>query len=377
MMRAAQDIGAACRRKTSVLFVVPSLAGGGAERVVVTLLRHLDSTHFDLTLAVLDTRKSVYGLDVPPSVERVDLQVRRVRYALPTLLRTIRSRRPDVVFSVIGHLNLGMALLKPFLPRCTRLIARETNVMAAVTEYGWRKALWRAAYRFLYRRFDRIVCQSESMRRELVEDCGLQAGRLQLIRNPVDIARVRSLAAAPLAVDPWGPQTIRLVAAGRLSPEKGFDLLIDALGLLDDPRVQLGILGDGPLRDDLQARTAARGLTRQVHFLGFQANPYPYLARASAFVLSSRREAFPNVVLEALACGTPVIATPAPGGTLEILGRQQGCVVAREVSAKGLADAIAGYPFDASGPRVAPELAGYDAADIAAQYGALFDGTPA
>ena len=99
----------------------------------------------------------------------------------------------------------------------------------------------------------------------------------------------------------------------------------------------LTIIGEGPLRESLEQLAADSGVAQQVRFVGFQRNPYPFLARADAFVLSSRFEGFPNVVLEALACGTPVIATPAPGGVAEIIGGIAGCLLATEISAVALA----------------------------------------
>jgi glycosyltransferase involved in cell wall biosynthesis len=162
------------------------------------------------------------------------------------------------------------------------------------------------------------------------------------------------------------------VAAGRLAAEKGFDLLIEAIALLSDPRIHLTILGEGPLRGELEALARERGVSERVRFAGFQANPYVFFAKASALVMSSRFEPFPNVVLEALACGTPVIATPAPGGILEILEGRPGCAVAHEISARSLADAIAQYRFgDRRGP-AEPELPEYSATHICAEFAALF-----
>ena len=133
------------------------------------------------------------------------------------------------------------------------------------------------------------------------------------------------------------------MAAGRLAEEKGYDLLIEALALCGNPRLRLTMLGEGPLRGKLAAFAYSKGLSGQVRFVGFQKNPYPFLAQADAFVLSSRFEGFPNVVLEALACGTPVIATPALGGVRELLDGMDGCVLADSVTAEALAKVLAGF----------------------------------
>lgn len=322
-----------------VLFLIPTLTGGGAERVVVTLLQHLDRRRFDLALAVADTRGAAFRDAVPPDVEFIDLGCRRVRHALPKLVRLLWRRRPDVVLSTLGHLNLALSIVRPVLPGSTRYIARETIVVSqGITEYA-RPRLWAWAYRRFYGRFDRVICQSRDMRNDLVSAFGLDAKRAVVVHNPVDRERI-VVAVAAQAPLPAPPGWRHLVAAGRLVHQKGFDLLLDALARAPRQDLQLTLLGEGPLRDTLAAQASALGVADRVHFAGFQRNPYPTIAAADLFVLSSRYEGFPNVVLEALACGTPVVATPAPGGVREILDGIEGCIVADEVSAQALAAAL-------------------------------------
>jgi len=332
-----------------VLFLIPTLTGGGAEHVILTLLRHLDRSKFRLALAVVDTREAVFLDDVPKDVEFIDLGCSRVRYALPKIIRLIWQRRPEVVFSTLGHLNLGLAILRPLLPDGVRYVARETSVVSEIIRDNSWSRLWRWAYRRFYDRFDTVVCQSHYMRDDLVTSFALPAEMTVVIHNPVEVERIRRLAAEPLATGleqtdrEGGEVPIHLTAAGRLSHEKGFDLLIEALALCGNPRLRLTILGEGPLRNDLERLARDQGVAQQVRFAGFQKNPFPFFAQADAFVLSSRFEGFPNVVLEALACGTPVIATPAPGGVREILDGVAGCVVAASVTAEGLAKAIGNW----------------------------------
>lgn len=332
--------------RRSVLFLVPTLRGGGAERVIVNLLRHLDRTKFRLTLAVLDMRQAVYRDDVPDEVEVVDLQCSRIRYAFLKIFKIIWTRRPDVVFTTLSHLNLALSVLRPLLPNGARYIARETSIVSENIRCYRRPAIWRWAYRRFYGRFDAVVCQSNAMRNDLVDHFSLPKEKTWVIHNPVDIESIRQLAAKPLAAGfelkrgMRGNGALRLLAAGRLSHVKGFDLLIEALALCNNPLLHLTILGEGPLRDDLERLAQERGVAVQVCFAGFQTNPYPFFASADVFVLSSRVEGFPNVVLEAMACGTPVIATPAAGGVREILDSVAGCVLAESVSALALAKAM-------------------------------------
>ncbi|MCX7901002.1 MAG: glycosyltransferase [Burkholderiaceae bacterium] len=305
-----------------VLFLIPTLRGGGAERVMTTLLKHLDRGLFELTLGVVDTRDAAYRDDIPHDVTIIDFRCRRVRHALPRVIRCIWSLRPHVVFSTLGHLNLALAVLRPFFPPATRLIARETIVVSyGLRSHAW-TGLWALGYRWFYRRIDHLVCQSQDMRDDLVAGFGFPAHKATVINNPVDVEAIRKLATvAPQGGLFLGPRagdaSLRLVAAGRLCHQKGFDLLIRALARLGDPRVRLSLLGEGPLEGQLRELAADLGVRGQVDFVGFVKNPSPFFAAADAFVLSSRYEGFPNVVLEALACGTPVIATPAPGASMK------------------------------------------------------------
>lgn len=333
------------RKRIKVLFLIPTLTGGGAERVVVTLLNHLSRVDFLLSIAIVDTRHAVFRDQIPPHVEFIDLRCSRVRYALPKIVRLVWRQRPDVVFSTLGHLNLALAILRPLLPNNVNYVARETALVSqGLAGYRWPQ-LWASAYRRFYGVFDRIVCQSNAMRDDLLRVSLMPPEKTIVINNPIDIEQVRLLATSckPVLPSEHGKSWIKpvnLVAAGRLSHEKGFDILIEALSLTSNRHIHLTILGEGPLMTELESLVQTKGLIGRVHFLGFQTNPYSYIAQADAFVLSSRHEGFPNVVIEALALQTPVVALPSPGGIREILDGINGCVLTKDMSAQTLAIAL-------------------------------------
>jgi glycosyltransferase involved in cell wall biosynthesis len=357
--------------RKDILFIIPSLQGGGAEKFVVTLLKHIDRRKFHLSLAIVNTQEAVYLSDVPEDVKVIDLACRRVRWAIPKIIKLVWKLKPDVVFSALGHLNLALAICRPFLPDGVRYLARETSIVSQLpTSYSipfW----WFWAYRLFYKKLDLVVCQSREMHEDLLQQFAFPAMKSVVINNPCDLAYIQKMVAAGgqtgmIRNGEGGGSLFNLVAAGRFSSEKGFDLLIEAIALCGDDRYMLTLLGDGPLREELTRLAAKRGVADQVRFVGFQKNPYPYLAQADAFVLSSRFDGFPNVVLEALACGTPVVALPAPGGVREILSGLQGCVVAKDISAQALADVLKVFR---PGYRVSPEvLAPYSIDTITRRY---------
>ncbi len=303
-----------------ILFVLPNLHGGGSERVVLTLLKHLNRDRFRLHLAVVVDEGEFRSL-VPDDVEVTYLRRSRVREAFLPLVRLIRRVKPDTVFSTLGHLNLLMIMLKPLFPHGTRLIVRESIVVSELLKEPGEPWFFKYLYARLYPRADLIVCQSEDMRRDLSENFGIPRDKMVQIYNPVDCDGIRDGAAPsenPFKGKGEGPH---IVSAGRLSHQKGFDNLVRAFHEFrtDYPRAKLWILGTGPLLASLHEQCERLGLVESVAFAGFRYDLHVWLKHADLFVLASRYEGLPNVLLEALACGCPVVATDCPGGTREIM----------------------------------------------------------
>ncbi len=201
-----------------------------------------------------------------------------------------------------------------------------------------------------------------------------------LIHNPVDVERIRRLAAESMSDD----SVLKSEKdSDKHSTDRGGQIgqckrirpaHRGAWRMLHDTHIRLTILGVGPLRAYLERLAQAMGVVDLVRFEGFQTNPYAWFAQADAFVLSSRYEGFPNVVLEALACGTPVIATPAPGGTREILDSIPQCVVAEEISSHALADAIGVWLKGSRAPVPEDAIAPYRLSTIVPRYEQLLKG---
>jgi glycosyltransferase involved in cell wall biosynthesis len=326
--------------RKKVLFLIPSLAGGGAERVFTTLLAHLDRTRFELHLGVLEG-EGTYMKDVPPDVGVHRLNISRVRYAIPGIVRLVWKVRPYAVLSTLGHLNLALLLGRPFMPRGTRLLVREAAVTTAFLKVETRHPrLWTWLYRGLYRRADAVICLSDSMAEDLAQNFRVPREVLVRIYNPVEIERVRRL--ADHGGNPYIGPGPHFVAAGRLTRQKGFDVLLHALPLVLErfPEARLTVLGDGPLKEELRNLARRLGILEKVDFLGFQENPWRYLKHADLVLLPSRYEGTSNILLEALAIGTPVIASDCPGGTREIQGYNPEMILVPPENPSALTQAI-------------------------------------
>lgn len=308
-----------CDSRQRVLFVLPSLRGGGAERVAVTLLTRLDRSRFEPHLALME-KAGVYLKDLPADVPVHDLDASRVRYALPGLIRLIGHLRPRAVMATLLEVNLGLLVAKPFLPRGTRLLVREASAASArLADSKRRPAIWRWLVRHLYPHADGIICVADFVLEDLAEQLRVPRAKMRRIYNPLDLERIRRQAAA--GENPYAGPGPHLVAAGRLVEQKGVDILLEALAQARTalPTADLTLLGEGPMEAQLKAQCGRLGLNDAVRFAGFQDNPYPYLRHADLLVLASRYEGLPNAVLEGLGLGTPVVAADCPGGVKELL----------------------------------------------------------
>ena len=301
----------------TVLFVLPALAGGGAERVMIALMNGLDRSRFSPRLLCVSDRGPLRGL-VDPAIPFETLDAGGgPAMALPGLYRALKRIRPGIAVSTMAHMNFAMLALRPLFPR-TAFIAREAITPSFFLDRpGPRGRAVAFCYRRLYPRADRIIAPARAVLDELSALLpGMGADRFVLIDNPVDEARVRAF--APVSLAP--PDAVRFVASGRLHRQKGFDRLLDIMPALDMD-FHLTILGEGTEREALTRQIEALGLGHRVVLAGHADAPWPYYAAADAFLLPSRREGMPNVVLEALACGAPAVAMAEAGGAGEIAAR--------------------------------------------------------
>jgi glycosyltransferase involved in cell wall biosynthesis len=357
-------------RPIKVLFFLPALVPGGAERVATTLLRNLSREKFDVSLAVVNQRNSVFSDELPSDIPVLDLKAPRLRFALHKIVRHIWSVQPDVVFSTIDYFNVTLGATRQLWPRHTRFVARPTILFSAALERNRRPRLWCALNKLALFNTDTLVFQSTAMEQDYRKALDWHDGTAVVIPNPLDFAFVRERAAS--APDPdYDPGVFNFVAAGRLEDQKGFDIAIEAIALARNRGVHLTILGEGSLRRSLEQRARELGVQDRVRLVGYRNNPYPFYARADGFLLSSRFEGFPNVVLEALSCGTPVVTTPIAGLNAILEGIPQ-CEIAPGATAPFLAAAVDRL-VDRGRERVRGEVINrFDARQVVLRYEELF-----
>lgn len=298
-------------KKQSIIFILPDLETGGAERIVITLANHLPREKFEPKIMLL-RKEGGYLQYVKDDVEIIDLNTERIRHSIRPILKEIRKRKPDIVFSGFGEVNAYLSLFIKLFPK-TKFIARETNV---VSEHVTRKEI-RFFYKF-YNSYKSIICQSDDMAQDLLKNFEIKSNKIVKINNPVDFDFIDEKLKVSHRPESFKTNFKNVVAIGNLSSRKGFDNLLKVFSRLKNENILLHILGDGRDKDMLHEMKNLLGL-KHVIFHGRQENPYEFLKFADLFVLSSRYEGFPNVLLEAGACGTYALANNCPGGINEII----------------------------------------------------------
>ncbi len=306
-----------------VCVVIPSLAGGGAERVAVTVLSALDAAQYERVL-YLFSGDGVYFDRLDPGVQVVVAKQRSWPARMGELAAFLRAARPDIVMPFLSYfITATAARLARSRARVVFNQGTPTTGFLNDPDFSWRSPVRRHVFslvtRFFYARADAVVVTSQGVGDDLVTRYGVPRKKIRVLHNPVDLSAIKQLAAEPVADAVLPPTRPVIVSAGRLAAVKNYPLLIDAVADLSARiPVDTWILGDGDERERVARHAVAKGLKDAVWFLGFQANPWRFIARASAFVLTSTYEGFGNVLIEAMACGVPVVATRSPG-TIEII----------------------------------------------------------
>jgi glycosyltransferase involved in cell wall biosynthesis len=325
-------------RRTRILILIPRLHAGGAEQVMTLVARGLSKEKYDVHLALVMSADAG-ATAMPPSVTTHALGAKRARKGAIPLLRLVWRLRPAVILSGAPEISFLVLLLRQFFPPNTRILVRQNGTVSAALSMGGVARYTHLLYRLLYPRADRIICQSRAMAEDLVRELAIRSEKIVVLPNPVDFDGVRS---AVTEASVWSGPGPHLLAVGRLSWEKGFDMLLEAMAAVRErfPRADLIIAGAGREEMELKDLCGKLGLERTVRFVGRVDRPYVFFPGATLFVLSSRYEGMPNVLLEAAAAGLPLAATPASGGIVELLRGRPGTWLAKAISADALAEAL-------------------------------------
>lgn len=317
-----RELGEVEMKGEHLAIFIPSLAGGGAERVTINLIEGFLGHGFKIDL-VLSAAEGPLLKSVPPQARIVNLRSSRTIKSVNALRKYLKSKQPAYLLSALDHANIVALLARKLARVDTKVIVTVHNTLSASLEaFNSTKAfLMPRLIRNLYPLADHVVAVSKGVAQDLADTTGLSVSGIKVVYNPIITPALFEKLKQPVNHKWFSSPGYRVIlAVGRLEKQKDFPTLLKAFAVLRESRkVKLIILGEGAERKNLESMVDSLGLNEDVSLPGFVENPYAYMACSSLFVLSSRWEGLPTVLVEAMAVGTPVVATDCPSGPNEIL----------------------------------------------------------
>lgn len=309
----------ACPR---ICFCIGSLDRGGAERVFTVIANALSQRGYTVDFIVCTDRLSRQN-ELSNEMNTILFNRKRLYQAGIPLLRYLNDQEPDVVLSTLHHTNFLTTLVHHLTGCDSSLLVRIPNDLTAedFVDGRYRDRLTQPIARLLYPQADRVICLADAMKQGMQQQFQVPPTKLSTIPNPVDLEELDERGSAFFPEHPFFKQGDPvLLSVGKLERQKNYQLLIKAFEQLTDTHpFRLLILGEGSKREELENLIQAYNLSDRIDLPGEVVNPYPYFAQADLFVLSSRWEGMPNVLLEALALGTTIVSTRCRSGPEELL----------------------------------------------------------
>ncbi len=316
------------QNKERIAIFMPALHEGGAQRAMLNLAEGIAGRGHPVDF-VLAKAEGPYLSQVPGCIDLVDLSEGRpvtwgrTLRSLPALVRYLRRRKPAAILAVLNRASFVAVWARRLARVDTAVVLSERNTLSVWAEdsRNWRDRLTLQLTKRIYDQADAVTAVSQGVADDLSRVTNIQRERIHVIYNPVITPGLRQKMQAPLE-HPWFQpgQPPVILAVGRLSDQKDYPTLIRGFARLRESHpARLLILGEGERRAELQALVRGLGLENDIHMPGWVENPYPYMMRAGLFVLSSKFEGLPGVLIEALFCGLPLVATDCPSGPREIL----------------------------------------------------------
>ncbi len=307
-------------RQIHIAFMVGSLRLGGAERMMIHTANQL-SNHARVSFLAL-TRGDDLKNELQNSVRLVSLEKKKSLSAIPALLKFLKHEKPDVLISTQIHINLIAMIMKVFFHTKTKNILREATSLGShfILFKDIRSKLVKILVRKLYPKADLIIAICNAVKNNLLEHHFAKPHQIAVIYNPVVNSNFSEGIKEQVDHEFFHAGVPVIISVGRLTPSKNFALLIRAFAQLNKKHdSRLIIIGDGTEREKLDRLIVELQLSDKIKLAGKILNPYPYLKKASVYVLSSLYEGLPNALIEAMACGLQLVSVDCPGGSREIL----------------------------------------------------------
>ena len=361
-------------RKIKIIFVMHEFSIGGAQRVVLNLVNNLNKENYDVHLCLFK-KKGELLTSLSSDVVLHDLNSNRVALGVVKIVKLIFKLKPQIVFSSITHVNLLISLLIPIFKKFLgdiKFVTREVNIPSIRAKYLKASMALDKVYRYTISNFDYIIAQSNYMKNDIIAYYNVNSDSIKVISNPVNREQIKIKAEKSNSVQLFNNSKINIVAVGVLRKQKGFDLLLRVMPLLGD-NYHLNIIGEGGERKTLEELIKTVGIEDRVTLHGHKNNPYAYIRQSDFVVLSSRYEGFPNVILEANACGKYVLAFKCPGVSEEIITEGENGNFVKKKDIEDFAKQITAFDYlKVNSNKVYNSVEKYDVKNIVILYDKLF-----
>ena len=309
--------------RKKILFILPSLKAGGAERVISFLAKNFYDNKEKVTLLVL-------GFEKDKVFETGDLAIvylnrERLLFSIFDVIKFIKETKPRIVFSSIAHVNIVMALTSYFFKNI-KFIAREASVLSVMSKYGdYKSMILKAFIGITYKKLDAIVCQSQDIKYDFISNFNINKNKLHVIGNPITMQLM-----CPEKMSDTSVKKIKFITVGRLSEEKGHFRILKGLSKIVNYDFHYTIVGDGLMGNQIENEIMKNNLKDKVTFIKHTSKVLEEINKNDYFLQGSYVEGFPNSVLESCSIGIPVIAFNCPGGTKEIIVNKENGFLVKE-----------------------------------------------
>jgi glycosyltransferase involved in cell wall biosynthesis len=329
-------------KRIKILFVIDLIGGGGAQKVTTNIIKFINKSIFEVELALF-TYKREFIYKPQLNIKYHNLKVKRTRYSILPFVHLLKKIKPSIIFSTLSRIDSTVNLALKISRINAKLILRSSNYLSIYLKENPFFTSFLSYWS--YKNCDIIVASTYEMKKDMENNLNLNPDKIKVIHNPIDIEIIKRMSNESVNNDLFKEKDLEnkpiIIAMGRLSKQKGYPYLFKAFKIVKNKLPsKLVILGKGESKEYLEDLVKDLGISKDIIFLGFQSNPYKYIANSDLFILSSLWEGFPNAIVEAMACGTPVVSTDCPSGPKEIITSGVNGILVPTRNPKALANAI-------------------------------------
>lgn len=303
-----------------ILFVRPTLGYGGADRVTLNLLKGFDRSNYKCDLALMKG-EGEFLEDLPSDVSLIDLKAKSLWNMWKPLKKVIESSEYDVIYSTCGGASMPMMLAIWISGFKGVSVVSERNILFPPKKNKSKRRLMLIVKRFLYKKATWVTAVSKGVAEECVKVLNTLENNTIVVNNPIINDDLLDGKQEPFNNEFFSKFDKVILAIGRFEWQKDYDTLFSAFKILLEKNASLGlcVLGKGPLEDYYKNQASEMSILQNINFGGFDKNPFKYMSACDVYILSSRHEGMPGVLVQAMACGTACVATDCRTGPNELI----------------------------------------------------------